>query len=143
VAVAAVLRSRPLPEGMNDIEWTVERHLLGKPPAVIALYHQFIETAAACGPFTYAVSKTVITLKGTRRGFAGVALGKSSLGGYLDLQRRVEDRRITRSEPYTKRLYVHHFRLESADQLDEQFTGWLREAYQVGAGAHLASPLPA
>jgi Domain of unknown function (DUF5655) len=128
---------------MDDMEWTVEHHLLGKPPAVIALYHQFIETAAACGPFTYAVSKTVITLKGARRGFTGVALGKSSLGGYMDLQRRVEGPQITRSEPYTKRLYVHHFRLESPDQLDEQFTGWLRQAYQVGAGAHLASPFPA
>jgi hypothetical protein len=99
--------------------------------------------APSVRPFTYAVSKTVITLTGTRRGLAGVALGKSSLGGYMDLQRRVEDRRITRSEPYTKRLYVHHFRLESPDQLDQQFTGWLREAYQVGAGAHMASPFPA
>jgi hypothetical protein len=125
---------------MDDTEWTVERHLLGQAPAVIALYHQFIQMAEACGPFTYAVSKTVITLKGTRRGFAGAALGKQSLGGYLDLQRRVEDRRITRSEPYTKRLYVHQFRLREPGELDEQFAGFLNEAFQVGAGAHMANP---
>jgi hypothetical protein len=116
---------------MDDTEWTVERHLLGQAPAVIALYHQFIQMA---------VSKTVITLKGTRRGFAGAALGKQSLGGYLDLQRRVEDRRITRSEPYTKRLYVHQFRLREPGELDEQFAGFLNEAFQVGAGAHMANP---
>jgi hypothetical protein len=29
---------------MNQ-EWTVERHLLGKPPEVVALYHRFIELA--------------------------------------------------------------------------------------------------
>jgi hypothetical protein len=80
-----------------DGEWTVERHLLGKPPEVIALYYRFIELAQACGPFTYAISKTAITLKGTRRGFAGAVLGERALRGYLDLQRRVEDARITRS----------------------------------------------
>jgi hypothetical protein len=49
----------------------------------------------------------------------------------------VEDARITRSAPYTKRLYVHHFRIDSLDQFDDCFVGWLRDAYQVGAGAHL------
>lgn len=123
-----------------DSEWTAERHLLGKPPEVVALYHRFIELAQACGPFTYAISKTAITLKGTRRGFAGAKPGKSALRGYLDLPRRVGDARITRSGAYTKRLYVHHFRVDTLDQLDDQFAGWLGEAYQVGAGAHLGVP---
>lgn len=114
----------------------MERHLLGKPPEVVALYRRFIELARACGPFTYAVSKSAITLKGTRRGFAGARLGNRALSGYLDLPRRVEDLRITRSAPYTKRLYVHHFRVDSLGDLDEQFAGWLGEAYRVGAGAH-------
>jgi len=123
-----------------DSAWTVERHLQGKRPEVIALYHRFIELAQACGPFTYAVSKTAITLKGTRRGFAGAALGERALRGYLDTQRLVQDPRITRSSPYTKRLYVHHFRIDRLSELDEQFAGWLGEAYQVGAGAHLGHP---
>lgn len=126
--------------GEMDNAWTVERHLQGKRPEVIALYHRFIELAQACGPFTCAVSKSAITLKGTRRGFAGAILGKRALRGYLDLPRRVEDARITRSAPYTQRLYVHHFRIDSPGQLDEQFAGWLGEAYQVGAGAHLSHP---
>jgi hypothetical protein len=83
---------------MDDV-WTVERHLQGKRPEVIALYHRFIELAQACGPFTCAVSKSAITLKGTRRGFAGVILGQRALRGYLDLPRLVEDARITRSAP--------------------------------------------
>jgi hypothetical protein len=66
--------------GGMDSEWTVERHLLGKPPEVIALYHRFIELAEACGPFTYAVAKSAITLKGTRRGFAGAVPGLRAAG---------------------------------------------------------------
>jgi len=126
---------------MDNDEWTVERHLNGKPAEIIALYHRFIELAEECGPFTYAVAKSAITLKGTRRGFAGAALGIKSLGGYLDLQRSVTDPPIQRSSPYTKRLFVHHFKVVSMDQLDDKFAGWLQEAYQVGQGAHLGRPL--
>ena len=114
-----------------------EDTLQGKRPEVIALYHRFIDLVQACGPFTYAVSKSAITLKGTRRGFARAVPGERALRGYLDLQRLVQDPRITRAGPYTKRLYVHHFRVDRHATLDEQFAGWLGEAYQVGAGAHL------
>jgi hypothetical protein len=125
--------------GMDDA-WTVERHLAGKRPEAVALYHRFIELAQACGPFTYAVAKSAITLKGTRRGFAGVIPGERALRGYLDLTRLVQDPRITRASPYTTRLYVHHFRVDGPAQLDAQFAAWLAEAYQVGAGAHLSHP---
>ena len=121
-------------------EWTVERHLRDKPEAVVALYRRFIELAEACGPFSYSVAKTAITLKGARRGFAGLKPRTASLDGYLDLQRRVEDARIRRSGPYTKRLFVHQFRVVAASELDDEFAGWLREAYAVGEGEHLLQP---
>jgi Domain of unknown function (DUF5655) len=121
-------------------EWTVEQHLRDKPKHVIALYHRFIRLAEDCGPFSYAVTKTAITLKGSRRGFAGVKPKRASLQGYLDLQRRVEDARIQRSSPYTKRLFVHHFRVTALSEMDGEFASWLREAYAVGEGAHLHPP---
>ena len=123
---------------MADLEWTVERHLIGKPPEIVALYQRFIELAGACGPFIYSVTKTAITLKGVRRGFAGAKPRADALGGYLDLQRRVDDPRITSSSPYTKRLYVHQFRVRALSELDDEFAGWIHEAYQVGGGAHMA-----
>lgn len=122
---------------MDNDEWTVERHLDGRPVEIIALYDRFIQLAEACGPFAYSVAKTAITLKGTRRGFAGVAPAAKHLDGYLDLQRQVEDPRIRRSAPYGRRLFVHHFRVVSLEELDDEFASWLEEAYQVGQGAHL------
>jgi len=56
---------------MPSSEWTVEDHLRDKPAAVVALYQRFVELVQACGPFEYAVSKTAIGFKGSRRGFAG------------------------------------------------------------------------
>jgi Domain of unknown function (DUF5655) len=123
---------------VTSSEWTVEDHLRDKPAAVVALYRRFVELVQACGPFDYAVSKTAITFKGNRRGFAGAKPKAHGLDGYLDLQRRVEDPRIRRASPYTKRLVVHQFRISAPEQLDEEFAGWVREAYQVGQGGHLA-----
>jgi hypothetical protein len=42
--------------------------------------------------------------------------------------------------PYTKRLFVHQFRIRTPEQLDEEFAGWVREAYVVGQGGHLGQP---
>ncbi len=125
---------------MEPSNWTVQDHLRDKPPAVIALYQRFVELVEACGPFEYSVSKTAITFKGSRRGFAGAKPTSRSLDGYLDLQRRVEDPRIRTASPYTKRLFVHQYRVTAADQLDDEFAGWVREAYEVGQGGHLEGP---
>jgi Domain of unknown function (DUF5655) len=122
---------------MSPTEWTVADHLRDKPAAVVALYDRFVELVQACGPVEYAVSKTGITFKGSRRGFAGAKPKARTLDGYLDLQRRVEDPRIRSASPYTRRLIVHQFRVSSPEQLDEEFAGWVREAYQVGRGGHL------
>lgn len=122
---------------MSDSTWTIDDHLAGKPDEFVALYHRFIDLAQGFGPFTYAVSKSMITLKGTRRGFAGARPDARGLRGYMDLQRVVEDPRFTSVSPYTKRLFVHAFRITGPEQLDEEFAGWLREAYDVGQGRHL------
>ena len=122
---------------MSQDEWTVERHLAGLPEEIVALYDRLITMAAECGPFSYSVSKSAITLKGSRRGFAGAKPKSRWLDGYLDLQRQVADPRILRSSPYTQRLFVHQFRVSSMDQLDAEFAGWMREAYDVGAGVHV------
>ena len=117
--------------------WTVDDHLRGQPPAAVDLFRRFVRLVEACGPFEYAVAKTTITFKGVRRGFAGARPTKLGLVGYLDLQRRVDDRRIQRASPYTKNLFVHHFRITDPTEMDGEFAGWVREAYDVGRGAHL------
>ncbi|WP_240482341.1 DUF5655 domain-containing protein [Microbacterium sediminis] len=83
-------------------------------------------------------SKSSITFKGTRRGFAGARPTAKGIRVYLDLQRAIDDPRVQNVAPYTSRLFVHHLTITSPAQLDEEFAGWVAEAYAVGAGAHLA-----
>jgi Domain of unknown function (DUF5655) len=122
---------------MTIDSWTVADHLRGKPPASIALYHEFVDIIDALGPTTTVVGKTMIVFKGVRRGFAGAKPTQRGLTGYFDLTRPVVDRRVSSATPYTKRLFVHHFSLASPDDLDHEFAGYLRDAYEVGQGAHL------
>ncbi len=104
----------------------------------MVLWHAFVELIERCGEFTYSPSKTTVTFKGTRRGFAGARPDRRGIVGYLDLQRKVRDSRITNVSAYTAKLFVHQFRITVPEQLDETFAGWVAEAYAVGQGAHLA-----
>ena len=131
---------------MTTDDWTVERHLDGKPDVAVDLFHRFRATLEGFGPVALSPSKSTVSFKGSRRGFAGAHPTATGLRGYFDLQRDLlasgTDLRITSTTPYTSRLFVHQFRLTSADQLDETFVGWLAEAYAVGQGAHLSRRLP-
>ncbi|MTD17218.1 hypothetical protein GIS00_25130 [Nakamurella sp. YIM 132087] len=123
---------------MGDPRWSVEDHMRGKPAGSLELYRSFVELLDRCGPYELSPSKTTITFKGARRGFAGARPTATGLRCYLDLQRIVRDPRISSVSPYTTSLFVHHVTVTRPDQLDEEFAGWLGEAYAVGQGAHLA-----
>jgi hypothetical protein len=115
--------------------WTIERHLEAGTDHGRALYWRFVDIVAACGEYTTSVAKTTITFKGPRRGFAGARPNRDRLQGYFDVTYRVDDPRVSRASPYQKDLFVHHFRVDSLEQLDDVFAGWIVDAYdQVGCG---------
>ena len=126
---------------MVDSGWTVQRHLEGKLQSSVDLFVSFVEILQDLGPFEFSPSKTTITFKGKRRGFAGARPTAAGVRGYFDAQRDIlaatGDRRLLSVAPYTGRLFVHHFRLVSPEELDDTMIGWLAEAYAVGGGDHL------
>ena len=60
------------------------------------------------------------------------------LDGHLVLARRIGSPRFRRIDTYSPRNVVHAFRLTAADEVDEESTGWLAEAYRVGEQRHLS-----
>jgi hypothetical protein len=119
---------------MSEI-WTIERHLEAGSDEGRALFHRFVDIVAACGDFTTSVAKTTITFKGPRRGFAGARPSRDRLQGYFDGAYRVDDPRIRSVAPYQKDLFVHHFRVDAMEQMDDEFSRWIADAYdQVGCG---------
>ena len=120
----AVLQSKVLET--NTFFDTEDRSLLAKD--------QGLRMRSARNLQTHADSAT-ITFKGPRRGFAGARPNRDRLQGYFDVTYRVEDPRIQRVGPYQKNLFVHHFRVDSLEQMDDDFVRWIADAYdQVGCG---------
>ena len=118
-----------------SVPWTIERHLEAGTEQGRALFHRFVDIVASCGEYTTSVAKTTITFKGPRRGFAGARPKGDRLQGYFDVTYRVHDPRISSIAPYQKDLFVHHFRVDSLDQMDDEFARWIGDAYhQVGCG---------
>jgi hypothetical protein len=124
----------------DDTPWTVEDHLRDAPSEHVDLYRRVEAFLLSLGDVSLSVSRTTITFKGSRRGFAGARPTRRGVQGYLDLTRSLEgDPRIRRATPYTKRLFVNQYLLASEADLDDTFRSWLREAWQVGRGDHLRS----
>lgn len=118
--------------GRHDLE----HHFQGKDPAIRALYESVRRAIAACGPVTILPEKTRIAFQ-VRMSFAQVTPRKHWLDGHVVLARRFPHPRFRRIDTISARNHVHHFRLTTPAEVDADFRAWVREAYAVGAQAHL------
>ena len=109
----------------------------GKPRSAVELYSRFVEVAQSCGPLLVAPAKTRIGFQ-VRMIFAAVnRLGAGGLDAHVVLARRLEHPRFIKIEEMSPRCFVHHFRVDAVEQIDEEVAGWLREAYRVGTQEQL------
>jgi hypothetical protein len=114
----------------------LEPHFRDRPPEVRALFELVTQAVEACGPVTVLPEKTRIAFQ-ARMSFAQVTPRARWLDGHVVLARRLEHPRFRRIESISPRNHVHHFRLTSAADVDDDFRAWLREAYAVGEQRHL------
>jgi Domain of unknown function (DUF5655) len=113
--------------------YSVRSFLTGKSRHAVSLYEHFSALVRDCGPVQIAPAKTRIGFQ-VRMIFAAVnKLSERGLDAHVVLRRRLERPRFRRIDTITSHCFVHHFRVESLNELDEEVRSWLREAYQVGA----------
>jgi len=115
---------------------SLDEHFVRRDPHVRELFDRFVEHVRALGPVEILPEKTRIAFH-LRMSFAMLSPRKSSLIGHFVLARRVENPHFTRVETISPRNHVHSFRIESEDDFDEEFLGFLAEAYEVGEQKHL------
>ena len=116
--------------------WTLDHHFDGKPPAIRAIYERFLAMLERFGPVTVLPEKTRIAFQ-VRMSFAQLTVRRQWVLGHLVLARRAEGPLFTKVESFSPRNHAHHFRLDSADQVDA-LEAFAREAYAVGRQEHLA-----
>lgn len=102
----------------------------------LQLFDRFTSLVDQIGPFEHSITKSGVGFAGTHRVFAAVRPTRRGLGGFIDLTYEVDDGRFAKVEPYTKRLFIHKLALTHLNQLDDNFTAWLKDAYDVGTGHH-------
>jgi hypothetical protein len=113
----------------------LDRHFAKSGPSVRLTFDRFLTVLAAAGPVTVLPEKTRIALH-VRMSFAALMPRRHWLNGHLVLARTVESPRFSKVEFYSPRNVLHAFRLDGPDQIDDEFSGWLLEAYSVGAQRH-------
>jgi hypothetical protein len=116
--------------------YTLDHHLAGADPAVVALFERFRELVERCGPVVVIPEKTRIAFQ-VRMSFAVAMLRRRWLDGHVVLARRLESPRFRRIESFSPRNHLHQFRFSSIAELDDEVAAWLAEAYRVGEQRHL------
>jgi hypothetical protein len=117
--------------GRHDLE----SHFAGKSPLVRGIYEAFRAMLEEIGPVAVLPEKTRIAFE-ARMSFAQLTVRRRWVLGHFVLARRLEDPAFTRVETISTRNHVHHFRLESPDEV-AGLQRFAREAYAVGRQEHL------
>jgi hypothetical protein len=95
-----------------------------------------LRVASKNGPITVLPEKTRIALQ-VRMSFAAFVIRRNWVDGHVVLARRFENPRFRRIETFSPRNHLHAFRFESVEEVDDEVSSWLTEAYQVGRQRHL------
>jgi len=118
-------------------KYTVEDFLIGQGQEAESLYRAFEKLVLGLGPVLLAPAKTRVGFQ-TRMIFAAVnKLSRDRLQAHVVLARRLASSRFTKIETISARNHVHHFLIETVDELDDEVLAWLQEAYRVGLQQHL------
>jgi Domain of unknown function (DUF5655) len=113
----------------------VDDHFTRSAPEVRATFDRIVEAVSALGPVEVLAERTRIALH-VRMSFAALTPRRRWLDGHLVLARTVPSPRFRRIETYSPRNVLHAFRLTSPAEVDDEFRGWLAEAYRVGQQRH-------
>ena len=117
----------------------LDQHFAGASPQVRAAFDAALAAVSAVGPVQVLAEKTRIALQ-VRMSFAAFMPRRRWLNGHLVLARRIDSPRFLRIDALSPRNVVHAFRLTGPADVDQEFTAWLAEAYEVGAQRHLRRP---
>ena len=111
-------------------------HFRDKSHEIRALFDAVVEAVRAIGPVRVLPEKTRIAFQ-VRMSFAQVTPRKNWIDGHIVLARRYQHPRFRQIQTISPRNHVHTFRLTAGADIDDDFRGWLAEAYLVGEQKHL------
>lgn len=116
--------------------YDLESNFSKSSPEIRKIFNAIHSALKRIGPVRVLPQKTRIAFL-VRMSFAQVTPRRSWLDGHVVLARVRRSRRFRGIEVFSPRNVVHHFRLTSVADVDDEFRSWLSEAYAVGEQRHL------
>ena len=108
----------------------MEQHFEGKSLEVKKLFDSLIEILKIDLAFTITPLKSEIYLT-AKSNFVAVYVRKEHLVIEFANGWPFMEERIHRTQQVSKTLYIHHVKIRQPEDLDEQFLGWINEAYEL------------
>jgi hypothetical protein len=115
----------------SSINYPLEKHFEGKSPEVTALYHHYLGLIQTIRPVNIELKEMGIAFL-VRVRFGGAVLRKKWLEARLWLKHPVEHPCLRRIEKVGPGDFIHYFRIQSVDEMNESFVSFLRESYAIG-----------
>jgi hypothetical protein len=114
-------------------EWfATGSHFEGRDPVVRKIYDRLIKDLRKFGPLVEEPKKSSIHIV-NRTAFAGVATRKAFLILTIKSDRKLESRRIHKTEQASANRFHSEIKLTSESDVDDELLSWLRNAYALSA----------
>jgi hypothetical protein len=108
--------------------FTLEALFDNARPGVLELAREYVAMLAALGDVQVLPQKSRLVCVARVR-FAGLIPRKTGFVAAFALQRRLGSPRVLKVEDYGPRWQIHHVRVTSTDDLDDELRTWLEESY--------------
>jgi hypothetical protein len=109
----------------------IERHFVDKDTFARPTFERVCEVLNACGDYTILGQKTWIAFQG-RSLFAFLKPKRIGVEATVVLELPIASPRIVKQESFSSRKEMYRIILRSMDDLDDEFLGWLSDAYSAG-----------
>jgi hypothetical protein len=110
--------------------YSVSDHFVNKEPSVRALYDQLISLLKTFGPVEEDPKKTSIHLN-RKSALAGVETRRNNLLLTIKSDHLLRSPRVEKVDKISSKRFYHKVRISSPQDLDEELTTWLKEAYAL------------
>lgn len=119
--------------------YSLDEPFRGRPDKVRKLFDAVRQAVESIGPVTLVPYRDRVAFM-VRVRFAGARPRNHWLDVDFWLTRRVESPRFQKIETLSPYTHIHTVRVTEPSDVDDELTGWLREAHAVGRQEHLRTP---
>jgi hypothetical protein len=121
------------------IKSSLEDFLKDKSSRSRELFQYFLNEFQKIGPFKLHPVKTRIALMVEVRFCAINRFTQNYIDGHLWLKQRIDSKKFYKIQPLGPSDYIHHFRINDVNFIDDEFRKYMSKAYEIGQRKYISA----